>query len=223
MSTHVTRAGVALSVAAAILTACVPPSTSETALSVVRVEALPCGRSGVGSGTVIGDDLVLTNAHVVAGSSDDVTVRTGNDLVYAGVVVGFDGNRDLALVRVDGLDAPTVELGDPEEGMAARIIARPGGVTLEVLETRIVRLLNATGDDIYGEGEVARRAIELEADVVPGASGGGVFTEDGNLVGVVFAESRRRESTSYAVAANEVRSFLQETDVATAADTLRCR
>lgn len=177
----------------------------------------------MGSGTVVGDGLIVTNAHIVAGSTDDVTVWTGADRVLGGIVVGFDENRDLALIRVEGLDSPAVEFGEPEEGLAANIIARPGGVALEVLGTRVVRLFNATGDDIYGEGDVSRRAIELAADVVPGVSGGGVFSEDGNLVGVVFAESRRRESTSYAVDVSEVRSFLEETDVTTAADTLRCR
>lgn len=208
---------------AAVVSACSPPSIADTALSVVGVEALPCGRTGVGSGTVVGDGLIVTNAHIVAGSTDDVTVWTGADRVLGGIVVGFDENRDLALIRVEGLDSPAVEFGEPEEGLAANIIARPGGVALEVLGTRVVRLFNATGDDIYGEGDVSRRAIELAADVVPGVSGGGVFSEDGNLVGVVFAESRRRESTSYAVDVSEVRSFLEETDVTTAADTLRCR
>lgn len=221
MPTLILRVG--LLVLAVTVSACSPPSTSEIALSVVRVEALPCGRTGVGSGTVVGEGLVLTNAHMLAGSTDDVMVRTGDDRAFAGLVVGFDRERDLALIRVDGLHAPSIDFEDPREGLPAKIIARPGGVALEVLDTRVVRLINATGDDIYGEGDVSRRAIELAADVVPGVSGGGVFSEDGNLVGVVFAESRRHEDTSYAVDVSEVRSFLEETDSNTAADTLRCR
>lgn len=220
-ATLIVRVGLLLLAGAVV--ACGPPSISETALSVVRVEALPCGRSGVGSGTVVGEGLVLTNAHMLAGSTDDVMVRTGDDRVFGGLVVGFDEERDLALISVDGLDAPSVEFEDPREGLAATIMARPGGVELEVIDTRIVRLFNATGDDIYGEGDVSRRAIELAADVIPGVSGGGVFSEDGNLIGVVFAESRRRESTSYAVDVSEVHSFMEETDLKSAADTLRCR
>lgn len=208
---------------ALLLAACGTPSVEEIAKSVVRVEALPCGRPGVGSGTAVGDDVVVTNAHIVAGSTDDVNIRTWEDRLLSGVVVGFDPDRDLAIIRVDGLGVPTAGFGKPEQGLAGTIIARPGGVERKVLDTRVVRLFNATGDDIYGEGDVSRRAIELEADVVPGVSGGGVFTEKGELIGVVFAESRRRDSTSYAVDVSEVVGFLEETDQTGPADTLGCR
>lgn len=172
---------------------------------------------------MIGDGLVLTNAHLIAGSTDDVKVRTWDDRVLDGVVVGFDEERDLALISVANLDGDGFELGEPGEGEAARVLARPLGLELEVLEGSIARLINATGDDIYGEGAVSRRAIELSVDVVPGASGAGVVNAAGELVGVVFAESRRRPGVSYAIAASEVVAFIEETDTGTGADTLRCR
>lgn len=206
----------------ALMAACGPPSIDQLAQSVVRVEALPCGRTGVGSGTVVGDERVLTNAHIVAGSRQDVTVRTWDDEVHPAVVVGFDPRRDLALLAVDDLAADPIRLGDPAPGSPAKILARPGGVTLEVLESEIVKLFNATGDDIYGEGDVSRRALELAADVIPGVSGAGVFGEGGELLGVVFAESRRRPGVSYAVDAREVIAFLEEVG-STAADTQHCR
>ena len=215
--------GVVLLSLVVVSTACGAPSVERVARSVVRVEALPCGQEGVGSGTVVDDQVVVTNAHIVAGSVDDVNVRTWDDRLLPGVVVGFDPERDLAFIRVDGLDVPVASFGEPEQDLAATIIARPGGVERETVDTRVVRLFNATGDDIYGEGDVSRRAIELEADVVPGVSGGGVFSDEGELIGVVFAESRRRENTSYAVDVSEIIGFLQETDQTSPADTLSCR
>lgn len=210
--------------AIATLGGCAGHSVEElVSSSAVRVEARPCGKSGSGSGAVVGEGLVITNAHIVAGSGDDVTVRTGDDLVHAGIVVGFDSERDLALIRVPDLDVAAAELGEPSEGMAATILARPGGVGLEALQTEVVRRLTATGDDIYGEGDVSRRALELAADVKPGVSGAGVFDDDGRLIGVVFAESRRRDQTTYAVDASEVRAFIEEVDLSTPADTQRCR
>lgn len=208
--------------ALALLIACGPPSTAELSESVVRVEALPCGKTGVGSGSVVADDLVLTNAHIVAGSTDDVTVRTGEDLVLDAIVVGFDPERDLALLEVEGLDLPPVEIGFTETG-TGRILARPGGVELDVLDAIIVKSFNATGDDIYGEGDVSRRALELTVDVVPGVSGAGVYDEDGRLVGVVFAESRQRDEVTYAVSGDEVQAFIEESNLDIRADTLRCR
>ena len=205
------------------LSGCAAPSVDELSRGVVRIEALPCGRSGVGSGSVLDDGLVLTNAHIVAGSTDDVTVRTWDDRVLPGVVVGFDGERDLAAIEVGGLRGDGFGLAEAEEGERVRIMARPRGVELEILEAEVVRLINATGDDIYGEGDVSRRAMELSVDVVPGVSGGAVINDRGQLVGVVFAESRRRAEVSYAVDAREVSAFVDLIDRDTAADTLQCR
>lgn len=78
-----------------LVVACVPPTVEETADRVVRVEACPCGQTGAGIGTVVGPDLVLTNAHIVAGSLDDVRVRTPHAETLDAVVVGFDPARGL--------------------------------------------------------------------------------------------------------------------------------
>jgi S1-C subfamily serine protease len=169
------------------------------------------------------DGLVLTNAHLVAGSTDDVQVGTGDGEVWPAVVVGFDIDRDLALLGVDGIEVERLELADAEKGAEASIVARPVDSGLRVLETIVVKEFNATGDDIYGEGDVSRRALELSVDVVAGVSGAGVYDADGRLVGIVFAKSRRRDNVAYAVASSEIRSFLGETDAASAANTLRCR
>lgn len=213
----------AISVGLIALVACAPPGVDELARGVVRVEALPCGKSGVGSGTVLNGSLVLTNAHIVAGSTDDVTVRTWDDRLLDGLVVGFDSERDLALIDVQGLDTGGFDLAEAVEGEAVRILARPAGLDVEVLGATVLRLINATGDDIYGEGDVSRGAIELSVEVGPGVSGGAVVNERGQLVGLVFADSRRRPDVSYAVDAAEVRAFVDETDRDVAADTLRCR
>lgn len=212
-----------LRVALVLLAACGSPTIDELASSVVRVEALPCGKTGVGTGSVVGEGLVLTNAHIVAGSIDDVTVRTGSDEVLAAVVVGFDPERDLALLQVPDLELDPVVVGEFEDGSNGSILARPGGVGLEVLDVVIVKSFNATGDDIYGEGDVSRRALELSVDVSPGVSGAGVYDDEGRIVGVVFAESRRRDAVAYAVAGSEIEDFIAVTDTATPADTQRCR
>lgn len=223
MFARAAQTGLILVLIPVLIGGCANPTIEEIASAAVRVEARPCGDSGAGSGVVVGDGLVVTNAHIVAGSADDVNVRTADDLVHPGIVVGFDGDRDLALLSAPGLDVPAVGFGEPTPGMPATILARPVGIGLETFDTKVVRLLTATGDDIYGEGDVSRRAIELEVDVVRGVSGAGVFSEEGRLIGVVFAESRRRDETTYAVDSAEVQEFIEGVDIATRADTLRCR
>lgn len=207
----------------AILASCAPPALDEVSEGAVHIEAKPCGRSANGSGLTLEDGLVLTNAHLVAGSTDDVQVETGDGEVLSAVVVGFDVARDLALLAVDGLEAESLELADAESGAEVSIMARPVDSEIRVLEARVSREFNATGDDIYGEGDVSRRALELNVDVVTGVSGAGVYDADGRLVGVVFAESRRRDKVAYAVTSSEVRVFVEETDATSAANTRRCR
>lgn len=207
----------------AILASCAPPALDEVAEGAVHIEAKPCGRSANGSGLTLEDGLVLTNAHLVAGSTDDVQVETGDGEVLSAVVVGFDVARDLALLAVDGLEAESLELADAQSGAEVSIMARPVDSEIRVLEARVSREFNATGDDIYGEGDVSRRALELNVDVVTGVSGAGVYDADGRLVGVVFAESRRRDKVAYAVTSSEVRVFVEETDATSAANTRRCR
>lgn len=189
----------------------------------VRIEAQPCGRTSSGTGSVLEGGLVLTNAHLVAGSTDDVNVRTNDHRLLEAVVVGFDATRDLALLRVAGLGLPPVDIGDPEPGSHAIIIARPGPEEAQALDVTVVRTFTATGDDIYGDGDVSRTAVELAVDVVPGVSGAGVFDDSGELVGVVFAESRQRDEIAYAVAGAEVRAFVEQVDPATSVSTQRCR
>lgn len=207
----------------AILASCAPPALDEVAEGAVHIEAKPCGRSANGSGLTLEDGLVLTNAHLVAGSTDDVQVETGDGEVLSAVVVGFDVARDLALLAVDGLEAESLELADAQSGAEVSIMARPVDSEIRVLEARVSREFNATGDDIYGEGDVSRRALELNVDVVTGVSGAGVYDAGGRLVGVVFAESRRRDNVAYAVTSAEVRVFVEETDATSAANTRRCR
>ncbi len=68
---------------------------------------------------------------------------------------------------------------------------------------------------------MSRRAVELTADVVPGMSGGGVFDEDGRLLGIVFAESRT-QSVTYALAASEIEAMLAEVEARVPVEAGRC-
>lgn len=206
-----------------MLAACGDATAGLPSSLAVHVEAAPCGRGSNGSGFAVGEDLVLTNAHLVAGSLDDVQVRTASGQLIPATVVGFDIVRDLALLRVDGVEADPVRFAEVVEGSQVSIVARPHDSSIRRLEAVVVREFNATGDDIYGEGDARRRAIELKVDVPRGVSGAGVFSADGGLIGVVFAESIRKNDSAYAVVGVEVERFLEESDPSSVADTLKCR
>lgn len=215
--------GAAFIAFALMLAACGDANAELPSSLAVHVEAAPCGRESNGSGFAVGDDLVLTNAHLVAGSIDDVGVRTGSGRLIPATVVGFDAVRDLALLRAHGVVADPVRFAEVSEGSKVSIVARPHDSNLQRLEAVVVREFNATGDDIYGEGDARRRAVELKVDVPPGVSGAGVYSADGGLIGVIFAESIRKDDSAYAVAGVEVELFLEESDPSSVADTLKCR
>jgi S1-C subfamily serine protease len=127
------------------LTAAVAATVAE---STVKVEGLACGRVQDGSGSVVGDDLVLTNAHVVAGS-DDLEVETSADgSRHDAVVVAFDPARDLALLSVPGLGRPRLPLGDVDEGGVGAVFGHPGGGPLEISPFQVGNEITATGTDI---------------------------------------------------------------------------
>ncbi len=177
--------------------------------SVVHVSGVACGRGTIGGGMVVERGLVLTNAHVVAGTTEvGVLFADGGGAVDARLVA-FDPNRDLALLAVETA-AAAIELGDDAPGTSGRFITVDDEGALDERPFVIRRGITATGEDIYREPGARRRALEVELSVDPGESGSGLFDADGRLVGVVFASSRTSDDLTYAVARSEVEAFLAE-------------
>ncbi|MEL7208976.1 MAG: CvpA family protein [Actinomycetota bacterium] len=106
----------------------IPASTSDRVLqSVVRLESRACGRIQEGSGFTIRDGLVITNAHVIAGSTDTEVIRT-DGVRLEGTVVGMDPDTDLAAVQVAGLDRPSLPVAAPEIGDIGGVYGFPGAM-----------------------------------------------------------------------------------------------
>jgi len=185
----------------------------------VRIDAEGCRRGYVGSGWVVGDELVVTNAHVIAGA-DAVRVRHPRGERFDAEVVRFDERRDLAVLRVPGLDRPALSLGEPQRDAEGVVIGYPGGQSQPRVAPITVREERRTaGRDIYREGRAERQVVFLAASLRQGDSGAPVVDQDGQVVGVVFAISPDRATTAYALAPSEVRAVL---DAQETASTGRC-
>lgn len=174
--------------------------------SVLRIDAvaLNCGgRMSEGSGWVASPHLVVTNAHVVAGA-EQVRVRVGSSRLSARIVA-FDPERDLAVLSVPGLQAPTLARGsDLEQGDGAVVAGYPYAGPYHVDAARVRGILTARGDDIYGENSVVREIYSLRASINPGNSGGPLLDASGRVVGVVFARSLDDVATAYALTLDEL-------------------
>ncbi len=186
------------------------PSTQQAAASVVRIDARGCNRRSSGSGFVLDTNLVVTNAHVVAGA-EALLVHTPRGLPRDAEVVAFDADRDLALLAVDGLDLPALARGPASVQSHAFVIGHPGGQeTQRVAPVRIDRRREAIGRDIFDDRPASRRVLVLAADLERGDSGAPVIDAEGRVVGVVFAVSPDRPTTAFALDDTELDAFLAQ-------------
>jgi S1-C subfamily serine protease len=146
---------------------------------------------------VIADDLLATVAHAVAGESE-ITVSTPDGRQLPGQVAAIDTALDAALIRVDGLDLAPLprERFDGNEDVSLWT-ADDGVVHSAPVEIRRRATVRTT--DIYREGEHLRPGLELRADVEAGDSGGGLVDVDGELLGLVWATSRRTGDRAWAL------------------------
>ncbi|HEU4755077.1 MAG TPA: MarP family serine protease [Agromyces sp.] len=175
------------------------PELSAAAASVVRITGLAyeCGGNLTGSGFVVAEDRIVTNAHVVAGVDDPIIEAPGRDPV-AGRVVAFDDEHDLAVIATDGLGVQPLGLADPPAADAdVAVVGYPFGGPLELRAARVM----ATGPiTIAIDGETSsREVVTLAADVDHGNSGGPLLTGEGLVGGVVFAKSQTVDNVGFAV------------------------
>jgi S1-C subfamily serine protease len=175
--------------------------------STVQVLAFGCGvRGGAGSGFVAQPGFVVTNAHVIAGFGQ-VRVRDAAG-EHPATVVGFDAGLDVAVLAVDGLEAPPLAWTDTaaSRGTEGATLGFPGGQRQLVVRPATVQgRLDAVGRDIYGAGQARREVLVLGAPVEQGDSGGPFVTGDGRVGGVVFAGDPGEGATGYALTAEQVR------------------
>jgi S1-C subfamily serine protease len=177
----------------------------------LKVVGQACDRVQEGTGFLVEPHYVVTNAHVVAGVSQP-QVQQQDGAAFDADTVLFDDDLDLAVLRVEA--GPTADLdlgpGSVDRGTPGAVVGYPRGGPLTGEKAAVRRELMAVGKDIYGRDTVERRVYELQAEVVPGNSGGPFVTEDGSVAGVVFAASTTHAGVGYALTAQEAGPPIQQ-------------
>jgi S1-C subfamily serine protease len=173
--------------------------------STVKVVAIGCGLEQEGSGFVAhtsdGSDLVVTNAHVVAGTKS-ITVEAPDGTSAPATPVLFDPRFDLAVLRTSPLGEPALSI-DPsyvERGASAVVLGYPGGGSFTYRPAGVVARFAAEGRDIYDTALTVRTVYELRAIVRPGNSGGPLVSPSGQVLGVVFSRSASNPDVGFALA-----------------------
>lgn len=146
--------------------------------SVVQINT----NTGIGSGVIYGDGLILTNNHVIEGS-DEVTVQLSDGRHLTGTVLGSDPNADIAVVSVgEGLDLPIAELATGEKaqvGQTAIAIGSPFRLQQTVTEGIVSAV-----DRPIPSGQVYTAMIQTDAPINPGNSGGALADRFGRVIGI---------------------------------------
>jgi serine protease Do len=155
-----------------------------------------------GSGFLITTDgIVLTNAHVVDGAKE-VTVKLSDHREFKAKVLGADRSSDIAVLKIEGHDFPTVQLGDSDQlGVGDYVLAIGEPFGLE--ETATAGIVSAKGRSLPGDGYVP--FIQTDAAVNPGNSGGPLFDANGAVVGInaqIYSNSGGYQGVSFAIPIN---------------------
>jgi S1-C subfamily serine protease len=154
--------------------------------SVVRVLSTACGLGVEGSGWAVQPNLVVTNAHVIAGA-DDTTVTTQGGVELAATPVYYSPAEDLALLRIEGT-LPTLRISSQRQpGGEAAVLGYPENGPYAVEPARVGDTRETISEDSYGNGPISRTITALRGDVRSGNSGGPLVDPRGRVVGVVFA------------------------------------
>jgi uncharacterized membrane protein required for colicin V production len=182
------------------------PALNKAAQSVLRIAgtAFECGQNQTGTGFVVAEDRVVTNAHVVAGVSQPVVEMPDGDAV-PGRVVYFDTRHDLAVLAVDGLPAVPLALGsDLPNNSPAAFAGYPHGGPFQSKPATVQDISTVLVPDIYGSNPSPEDIYRLAGDVQPGNSGGPLLTTDGQVAGVVFAKATSGTEMGFAITMDDL-------------------
>jgi S1-C subfamily serine protease len=176
------------------------PRSDADLAAAVRVEAHGCSdHPFAGGGSFVGDDRVLTVAHVVAGA-DEVEVVFADGSEHESTVVAIDRTKDLAVLHVQA-DVIPLRVGSMRSGQRGTFAAwRIDGFISTPFVAASSKQLNV--DDIDHLGSGGRRGFVVDADIAPGDSGS-VLVVDGAAVAVLFARSTTDRHRAYATAISE--------------------
>ena len=182
------------------------PATAAESRGVALVDTVLPDGEAAGTGIVLtSDGEVLTNYHVVEGSTSVRVTIAGTGTAYSASVVGSDPSADVALLQLkdaSGLAVATIDDDTLRLGDAVTAVGNAGGTgTLTAADGDVTDLSASITTQSEGtvEGERLTRLVETSADVVAGDSGGPLLDAEGEVVGVDTAASSGQDIQGYAV------------------------
>ena len=162
----------------------------------------PQGRApthGLGSGFIVSSDgVILTNAHVVA-NADEVTVKLTDKREFKAKVLGQDKLSDVAVLKIDAKDLPTVRIGDPHSSRVGEWVVAIGS-PFGFENTVTAGIVSAKSRTLPDEGYVP--FLQTDVAINPGNSGGPLFNMSGEVIGInsqIYSRSGGYQGLSFAI------------------------
>jgi len=170
-------------------------------------------RKGVGSGFIVSaDGYILTNAHVVD-DANEVTVKLTDNREFKAKVIGVDRRTDVALVKIDAKNLPTVRIGDASKARVGQWVAAIGS-PFGLENTVTAGIISAKSRSLPDETYVP--FIQTDVAINPGNSGGPLFNMAGEVIGInsqIYSRTGGYMGLSFAVpieVAMKVKTDLQK-------------
>lgn len=178
-----------------------------------KVQDGPSRGGGLGSGMIFrSDGLILTNAHVVAGA-DTVTVKLADDREFKKAkVLGVDERTDIAVVKIDATNLPTVKLGDSgsvKVGDWAIAVGNPFGLD----HTVTVGVISAKAREVPLNERNPGDYLQTDASINPGNSGGPLCDIEGRVIGVnnaIYSQSGGNVGIGFAIPITAAKAIAEQ-------------
>ena len=184
------------------------PDVQAASERTLRVTGIACGYGVEGSAWVAGQNLAVTNAHVVAGETATRVQVGGVGRSFPVDVVAFDERNDIAILRVDGLGLDPLPVATARPGDAVAVIGFPENGPLDIEPARTGPTQRVLSTDAYDNGPVERIVTSFRVYVRPGNSGGPAVDSDGRVVSTIFASRTNSKNAGFGVPSRIVQRHL---------------
>ena len=185
------------------------PDVRAASRRTLRVTGTACGYGVEGSAWVGRRNLVVTNAHVVAGETATWVQIGGTGRQLPAKVVAFDERNDIAVMRVENLGLAPLPVAAARPGEAAAVIGFPQNGPLDIEPARTGTTERVRSTDAYDNGPVERMVTSFRVYVRPGNSGGPAVDADGRVVSTIFASRTDSNNSGYGVPSRIVQRHLK--------------
>lgn len=178
----------------------------------------PSAQQDIGSGFVVDKGLVVTSKHVVSEAGASYSVYDRSDKEHKVTNIYRDPVNDLAILKVDDLDAPAMQLGDSDQLKVGQSVIAIGTALGEFRHTVTTGVVSGLGrgiqaGDAYGSSvENLENVIQTDAAINPGNSGGPLLDSSGQVIGINTAVSEQGQNIGFAIPINVIKTSISNFD-----------